>query len=279
MKRRLLQSIRVWAAGAAVLLLAAEALAAGGVLSNRLGMRLIYIAPGSFQMGSPASEKGRNPDEQRHTVTLTRGFYLSETEVTQAQWQQLMGANPSGNQDCGPDCPVEQVSWEDCQAFIRRLNALEGTDLYRLPTEAEWEYACRAGARTAFSAGKITLLHCQKDPVLDPIAWYCGNSGFLPHPVAQKAPNAWGLYDMHGNVQEWCQDRAGWRNPINGSTGVFTGTYRAGAIDPLSVSGDRRVLRGGAWNSSARDCRAAKRIVFKPSVRRTYIGFRIARSR
>jgi len=275
----LLRWVWLWALGAVVLPFAGEALAAEGVISNRLGMRLVYIAPGSFEMGSPPTEKGRNPDEERHTVTLTRGFFLGETEVTRAQWQQLMDSSPAGNDGCGPDCPVTQVAWEDCLVFIGRLNALEKTDRYRLPTEAEWEFACRAGAQTAFSAGAISALHCQNDPVLDTIGWYCGNSGFLPQRVAQKAPNAWGLYDMHGNVQEWCQDRAAWRSPISGRTGVFTDTYRSGVIDPLSLAGDRRVLRGGAWNSSVQDCRAAKRIVFQPSVRRTYIGFRVARSR
>lgn len=279
MGRRLLRWVSVWALGAIVWAFAAQALAAGAVISNRLGMRLVYIAPGSFEMGSPPTEKGRNPDEAPHTVTLTRGFYLGQTEVTRAQWRQLMGSDPAGNGGCGPDCPVTQVTWEECLTFIGRLNVLEKTDRYRLPSEAEWEYACRAGAQTAFSAGDISALHCETDPVLDAIGWYCANSGFLPQPVAQKAPNAWGLYDMHGNVQEWCQDRAAWRHSISGRTGVFTDTYRSGAVDPLSLAGDRRVLRGGAWNSSAQDCRAAKRIVFQPSVRRTYIGFRVARSR
>jgi formylglycine-generating enzyme required for sulfatase activity len=269
----------LWALATAALTLTGEALAGGAIVSNRLGMRLVYIPAGSFEMGSPPTEKGRNPDEARHTVTLTRGFYLGQTEVTRAQWRQLMGGDPSEGDGCGPDCPVTQVSWEECLAFIARLNALEQTQSYRLPSEAEWEYACRAGAQTAFSAGDISALHCETDPVLDAIGWYCANSGFLPQPVAQKAPNAWGLYDMHGNVQEWCQDRAAWRDPTSGRTGVFTDTYRGTALDPLSLAGDRRVLRGGAWNSSTQDCRAAKRIVFQPSVRRTYIGFRVARSR
>jgi formylglycine-generating enzyme required for sulfatase activity len=277
--RRLLRWVSVWTLGAIVWAFAAQAQAAGAVIPNRLGMRLVYIAPGSFKMGSPPTEKGRNPDEAPHTVTLTRGFYLGQTEVTRAQWRQLMGSDPAGNDGCGPDCPVTQVTWEECLTFIGRLNVLEKTDRYRLPSEAEWEYACRAGAQTAFSAGDISALHCETDPVLDAIGWYCANSGFLPQPVAQKAPNAWGLYDMHGNVQEWCQDRAAWRHSISGRTGVFTDTYRSGAVDPLSLAGDRRVLRGGAWNSSAQDCRAAKRIVFKPVLRRTYIGFRLARSR
>lgn len=279
MGRRLWRWVMLWALATAALTLTGEALAGGAIVSNRLGMRLVYIPPGSFEMGSPPTEKGRNPDEARHTVTLTRGFYLGQTEVTRAQWRQLMGGDPSGGDGCGPDCPVTQVSWEECLAFIARLNALEQTQSYRLPSEAEWEYACRAGSRTAFSAGEISVLHCQKDPVLQAIGWYCGNSGFAPKPVAQKAPNAWGLYDMHGNVQEWCQDRAAWRDPTSGRTGVFTDTYRGTALDPLSLAGDRRVLRGGAWNSSAQDCRAAKRIVFKPALRRTYVGFRVARSR
>lgn len=253
---------------------------------NRLGIRFVYIYPNSFMMGSPVTEKGRDYDEKQHRVTIKKGFHMSVTEVTQGQWMKLMGYNPSAFPDCGSTCPVENVSWEDCQAFIKKLNQYENTDTYRLPTEAEWEYACRAGSQAAFENGDITETQCEIDPYLDQMAWYCGNSGLKhpisdlkPHPVGLKQPNAWGLYDMHGNVQEWCLDACEWRDRWTGKVGVITDTYRDGVIDPLSKSGSRRVFRGGSWNAAAKYCRSAGRSCFKPNARRNNIGFRIVRTR
>jgi hypothetical protein len=144
-------------------------------VANSLGMAFINIDPGTFSMGSPEHEPGRNEDETPHDVRLTQAFYLQTTPVTQGQWRALMGSNPAFFINCGDDSPVEQVSWLDCQEFIKNLNALgEGT--YRLPTEAEWEYAARAGSQTAFGLGEITVLYCDHDPALDHMGWYCGNS-------------------------------------------------------------------------------------------------------
>ena len=175
-----------------------------------------------------------------------------------------MDRNPASLQNCGPDCPVEQVSWDECQEFIKRLNALdEGT--YRLPTEAEWEYAARAESNTAFALGDITSLFCDHDPILDELGWYCGNSERHPHPVAQKSPNACGLYDVHGNVCEWCQD--------------WYGEYPTGPdTDPAGPrSGSKRVIRGGSWFSSAKTCRSAARFSWAPKEKAPFIGFRLVR--
>ena len=187
-------------------------------------------------MGSPASEPGRDDDEKRHEVTLTKGFYLQTTEVTQGQWKRVLGSNPSNFKNCGDDCPVENVSWNDCREFIAELNRMEGGNKYRLPTEAEWEYACRAGSKGPF------------DRDVDAEAWYDGNSGGKTHRAGEKEPNAWGLYDMHGNVWEWCQD--------------WLGDYPSGVVtDPTGpTSGSDRVLRGGGWGGSARYCRSADRV-------------------
>jgi formylglycine-generating enzyme required for sulfatase activity len=158
---------------------------------------------------------------------------------------------------------VEQVSWEDAQRFIQKLNQKEGTDKYRLPSEAEWEYACRAGSTTAFPNGSITTLQCGVDDNLNAIAWYCGNSQNLIHPVAGKEPNAWGLYDMLGNVQEWCQDWFGGYpdDEVVNPTGPKKGSYR--------------VMRGGVWYSPARDARCASRFGSPPRYRFQHIGLRL----
>ena len=124
-------------------------------LTNNMGMKFVYIPPGNFMMGSPSNEPKRDKDEKQHRVTLTQGFYMQTTEVTQGQWQRVMGSNPSFFKNCGDDCPVEQVSWEDCRKFIRKLNRMEGMRKYRLPTEAEWEYAARAGTDTPFAFGDV----------------------------------------------------------------------------------------------------------------------------
>ena len=185
----------------------------------------VLVEAGTFTMGSPESELGRSTRETQHGVTLTRDFYLSAAETTQAQWLAVMGTNPSGFPGCD-DCPVETVSWYDAVDYCNALSALEGLDPayevngtdvnwdpsangYRLPTESEWEYACRAGTETAFYNGEIIDISCN-DPNLDQIGWYCGNRGAWYEPdgrpaeVGQKLPNAWNLYDMTGNVFEWC---------------------------------------------------------------------------
>ena len=172
-------------------------------LRNSLGMEFVLIEPGTFEMGDPGAQ---------HTVTITQPFYLSKYEVTQGQWQAVMGGNPSRFSDCGPNCPVEQVSWEDVEGFIEELNLREGVSVYRLPTEAEWEYAARAGTQTTYHFGNAANR-------LGQYGWYEDNSGNRSHPVGEKRPNVWGLYDMHGNVWEWVAD--------------WYGDYPSGAvIDP-----------------------------------------------
>ena len=164
--------------------------------TNSLGMTFKLIPAGTFTMGSPENELGRSSDETSHQVTLSNQFYIQTKEVTQGQWEKVMGSNPSHFSNCGTDCPVETVSWNDIQQFITLLNA-KGEGTYRLPTEAEWEYACRAGSTTAFPNGDIINTKCN-EPILNVIGWYCGNSDDTTHPVAQKQPNAWGLSDMNG---------------------------------------------------------------------------------
>lgn len=227
--------------------------------ANSIGMKFVFIKPGTFMMGSPSSEDGSGGDEKQHKVSLSRGYDMQTTEVTQGQWREIMGNNPSSFKNCGDDCPVENVSWNDIQEFIRKLNQKEGTNEYRLPTEAEWEYACRAGSKTRFYFG-------DSNGSLEQYAWYNSNSSSKTHPVAKKKPNAWGLYDMHGNVWEWCQ---GWK-----------GDYPSGHVtDPDGPSsGSRRVVRGGSWVSPAGYCRSANRDPYSPGVIHVSLGIRLART-
>jgi formylglycine-generating enzyme required for sulfatase activity len=168
-------------------------------------MRFVLINSGTFEMGSPKSETGRKWNEDKHTVKISKSFLMQETEVTQGQWEKLVGFNPSTSKIKNKNYPVDTVSWDQCIEFIRVLNGFEKTNKYRLPTEAEWKYACRAGSKTAFSSGEITQSFCSTiDPTLNKVAWYCANSGeqnppgnFQPHRVKTNQPNAWGLYDMH----------------------------------------------------------------------------------
>ena len=230
------------------------------------GMTFTYIPPGSFTMGSPKDEKGRYDNETQHQVILTRGFYMQTTEVTQGQWTAVMKTSPSFFNSCGDACPVEQVSWEDIQSFIERLNQLEGTNKYRLPTEAEWEYSCRAGTADAFANGGITELECNQDSNLDAVAWFCGNADNKTHPVAQKKPNTLGLYDMHGNVSELCYD--------------WYGEYDSNqSKDPQGpVSGIHHVVRGGGWDANTGHCRSACRGALSPGERNYGVGFRLVKT-
>ena len=232
--------------------------------TNSLGQTFNLLPAGTFTMGSPSSELGRDGDETQHQVTLTQPFYMQTTEVTQAQWEAVMGSNPSWFSGCST-CPVEQVSWNDAQDYIAQVN-LMGDGTYSLPTEAQWEYAARAGSTTAFYNGGITGAGCDYDQNLNAIGWYCYNSGSETHPVAGKAPNAWGLYDMSGNVWEWCAD--------------WWGSYSPSAVtDPTGPStGSCRVIRGGGWNYYAQACRAAYRNYGAPGGRYGDVGFRLVLS-
>ncbi|MBL7132721.1 MAG: formylglycine-generating enzyme family protein [Phycisphaerae bacterium] len=218
-------------------------------------MKLVLIPAGTFTMGSPKTEMWRGWYEgPQRKVTITKPFYMGIYEVTQEQYEAVVGKNPAKLK--GAKNPVQSVSWDDGVAFCKALSK-KTRKTVRLPTEAEWEYACRAGAKTAFCFGDD-----QKQ--LGDYAWYDGNSGSKTHPVGQKKPNAWGLHDMHGNVYEWCSD---W----------YGDSYaNAKAVDPQgAASGSGRVLRGGYWGSYKCGCRSAFRFRFAPSTQWNLIGFRV----
>ena len=232
-------------------------------ISNSLGMTFRLIPAGTFVMGSPSDELGRESDETQYTVTISESYYMQTAEVTQGQWKAVMGNNPSCFTSCGLNCSVEHVSWEDAQTFIATLNAM-GEGSYTLPTEAQWEYAARAGSNKAFANGDIS--NTTTDSNLDIMAWYSSNSNTTPHAVAQKQANAWGLFDMHGNVCEWCND--------------MYGTYPIGSVtDPGGASsGSSRVLRGGSWCHVARYCRSDDRDNTSPGYHGCHIGLRLLRT-
>jgi formylglycine-generating enzyme required for sulfatase activity len=256
-------------------------------IKNSLGMMFIWIPPGDFMMGATKEEMGRRTDEPQHRVAITRAFYLQSTEVTQGQWRAVMGRNPSFFKACGDNYPVEQVSWQDAQEFIRRLNKKEGTSAYRLPTEAEWEYAARAGSNATLYAGDLYIVGGNETGILERIAWFNGNScgenksgnkGDTWHTfnyvcrscstqeVGQKPANPWGLYDMLGNVWEWVQD--------------WQGAYPTDSVaDPVGPpTGTIRVFRGGSWLSGAGYCLPSVRGGDHPAMRDLAIGFRLVKA-
>jgi formylglycine-generating enzyme required for sulfatase activity len=226
-------------------------------LTNTIGMKLKLLPPGTFMMGDASGEDNETP----HQVTLTQPFQMGIHEVTQEQYAKVMGKNPSRLK--GANNPVENVSWFDAVEFCRKLSELPAERaagrVYRLPTEAEWEYACRAGTTTKYSFG-------DDDSKLVDYAWFDGNSFERTHRVGGKKPNAWGFYDMHGNVWEWCQD--------------WYGDYPDHAVpDPTGpASGSYRVLRGGSWGGPAGICRSAFRFGCEPSGRIDRFGFRVSLS-
>jgi len=238
-------------------------------MTNTIGMKLVPIAKGKLQMGSLVRDEGYRYAERQHDVTLTRDYYLGAFEVTQAQYLKVMGNNPSSfqgdlvNEGDHLNHPVDQVSWEDAVEFCKRLSALPeeraAGRVYRLPTEAEWEYACRSGSRAPFGFGGLELS--------DDYGWFSSNSKGKSHPVGKKDPNAWGLYDMHGNVMEWCSD--------------WAGDYPEGSVsDPTGPKeGYSRMIRGGAWLTDAVISKSANRAFhFPPKTRSDYVGFRVALS-
>lgn len=236
-------------------------------LPNGATMAMVWIEPGSFVMGSPDVEEGRDPTEgPQHEVTIGRGFYLGKCELTQGQWQQAMGTTPWvgwDNVEEGPDYPAPCLSWDDVQAFVHLLNEAAGDSLYRLPTEAEWEYACRAGSRATWSFG-------DDESRLGDYAWYRDNSWDLgeeyAHPTGTRLPNPWGLCDMHGNLWEWCGD---W----------WYDSYPSSAqIDPAGpASGTARVMRGGNLHNKTRFTRSAMRGYAAPEYAAYNIGARLVR--
>ena len=262
------------------------------------------IRPGRFTMGSPETEAGRMARERPHEVEVTRPYHIARHEVTRALWNRVMGHDSGRYPACGDNCPIGNVSWHDAIEFCNRLSEMEGLGLcyggegndvrwntdctgYRLPTEAEWEYAARAETATAFASGDIApaaLSEFGSDLNLDRIGWYRGNAGVDyegcrdlspqggpscagPHPVGRKQANAWGLFDMHGNVSEWVWD-------------LYQAEYPAEpATDPLGpAEGAFRVFRGGGWMDAPRACRSAARTNYPPRARMEGLGFRVARN-
>ncbi len=270
---------------------------AGTGVDQEPDLVLVDVGAGvTFLMGSPEGEPGRLEDEERRQVTLTQSFRVCAHEVTQAEWRAVMPWDES--EFVGADRPVESITWYDAVEYCNRLSLAEGLDPaygissisrrdnriesaevlwdrrsngYRLLTEAEWEYICRAGSDEAFYTGGITALECTPlDPGLDPAAWYCGNSGWMSRPVRGKVPNALGLYDTHGNVYEWCFD-------------FYAPDYGAGdqdvLVDPRGpAEGNSRVARGGSWISNAMESRAASRFYQRPGDWFPFVGFRVARN-
>ncbi len=244
-------------------------------VANSIGMEFVLIpaSAAAFTMGSRlgieelirrfgGAEAMYKTEKPSRSVTIGRPFYMLTTPVTQGQWRRVMGDHPSSFKGCGEDCPVEMVSWEDAQRFISRLNQMESHADYRLPSEVEWEYAARAGSESEFFFGSDAAK-------LGEFAWYSANSENKTHAVAQKKPNAWGLYDMAGNVWEWVEDdwHATYASaPADGA--AWTGTPR----------GSARVVRGGGWGVTARYCRSAARYYGNPTARTSHVGFRLARS-
>ncbi|MGA2259649.1 MAG: formylglycine-generating enzyme family protein, partial [Thermoguttaceae bacterium] len=229
-------------------------------LGKGVNLELVLIPAGEFMLGSPDSDKdGSDREKPQHRVRITKPFYLGKNLVTQEQWEAVTGGNPSHFK--GPKNPVEMVSWDDCQQFLGKLNAISaaGVGKFQLPSEAQWEYACRAGSKTRYCFG-------DDESKLGDYAWYRLNSGGKTHPVGEKKPNAWGLYDMHGNVWGWCQDwyEGGYyaKSPRDDPTGAAAGSFR--------------VFRGGSWFVPARDCRSAGRNFVQPGGRDDFLGLRIS---
>jgi len=237
-------------------------------ITNSIGMKLVLIPKGTFTMGSPESEEGRQDNETQHSVTISKDYYLGVYEVTQAQYEKVMGKNLSDFQGVivdneNAELPVENVSWDDAVEFCKKLSAQpeekEAGRVYRLPTESEWEYACRAGSKTAYSFD-------DEEGLLPEYGWFDRNSSNRTHTVGLLEPNAWGLYDMHGNVWELCSDWYGEypNEPVSDPNGPTKGTHR--------------VLRGGSWYDFAACCKSTIRFRLDPSGLGNSLGFRVALS-
>lgn len=218
-------------------------------LGNHVKIKMIWVNPGSYLMGSPSDEADRTPERERqHNVTITNGFWLAETEFTQSDWEKIMGSNPSLYK--GENLPVESVSYLDVQELLEKINTEKNS--FRLPTEAEWEYACRAGSTEPYQGE------------LEQIAWHSGNSEKRSHPVATKKSNPWGFYDMHGNILEWCSD---WFQEDNTNE----------KIDPKGPeAGEYKVQRGGQFTGRTKHTRASDRQRGLPKDSDFYVGFRLA---
>ncbi|KPK65132.1 MAG: hypothetical protein AMK73_03840 [Planctomycetes bacterium SM23_32] len=224
-------------------------------------MEMVLVQRGEFVMGSPLSEEGRGDDEAEHKVRITKPFYIGITEVTEPQWKAVMGTEPWGRSR-EPNAAAVLLSWHDATAFCERVSAATGK-VVELPTEAEWEYACRAGSDTTYAFGP--------DPNgLNDYAWYKANAGAWPKGVRQKAPNAWGLYDMHGNVWEWCQDW--WQRDYYLNSPTDDPVCLEPAADLPTAF---RALRGGSWAAPPEQCRSANRHIDGPDHANLVNGFRV----
>lgn len=227
--------------------------------STSTGIEFVLIPAGEFEISSPPKEKDKLPYEcPTHKITIKQSFYMGKSSVTQKQWKKIMRKNPSHFK--GDDRPVEMVSWKEVKKFVKKLNEKERTDKYRLPSEAEWEYACRTGTQTGYYFGDDWSK-------LNEYAWYAQNSGGQTHPIGQKKPNPWGLYDMHGNVWEWVQDR--WHE--NCSNSPSDGSAWEDKED------SHRVSRGGSWYCDAFLCRSDSRFRRDPENHISNLGFRLLR--
>lgn len=227
--------------------------------SSSTGMEFILIPAGEFDMGSDSEDKVSSDSKSlAHRVTIRNPFYMGRSPVTQKQWKRIMGNNPSHFK--GDVRPVEMVSWYQVQEFVRRLNEKEGTEKYRLPSEAEWEYGCKAGTRTNYFFGDY-------ESKLNEYAWYAENSGSKTHSIGQKKPNRWGLYDTHGNVWEWVKDS--WHE--NSDKSPSDGRAREDGYSP------DRVSRGGSWFCNAELCRSGSRLRRDPESLFSNLGFRLLR--
>lgn len=279
-------------------------------MENDLGMRFRRIRAGKFNMGSPQDEPFRSGAETLREVSITRDYWMAETEVTQGQWQQLMGSNPSSFDDCGDDCPVEMVTWFGALAFANRLSerygltkcyvlrscsdeeftcsevVLQGHDCggFRLPTEAEWEYAARSGTVTPFWTGEnLTTYQANYNGFLPYVGNVQGKYRRRPVPVKSFDPNPWGIYDVHGNVREWVWDlgdRFGFGQwTWSGSILIEGETAKKALVDPTgSIQDSKRIVRGGGWNDGAPSCRAAARDGDLPDSRKPDVGFRLVKT-
>jgi formylglycine-generating enzyme required for sulfatase activity len=237
------------------------------------GIEFVFVPPGKFIMGSPPDEPERFGNEKQHEVTLTKGFYLGRYPVTNEEYGRYLAANPNAEEPKfwgdirfnRPRLPVVGVSWDDAAAFIRWLNEQAGQELYGLPTEAQWEYACRAGTRTPFYTGRcLGTGRANYDGGYPIVGCPEGEYRERTTPVDEFPPNPWGLHDMHGNVWEWCTD--------------WYGEYPDGpVVDPTGpASGSYHVIRGGSWYSHAQNCRSALRSLYSPGSRSKLLGFRLA---
>jgi formylglycine-generating enzyme required for sulfatase activity len=245
-------------------------------LPGGVPLQLVCVKGGTFVMGAPPDERGRFAADTQHTVTITRDFYMGKYEITQRQWRAITGTNPAVETGCGLDCAVERVSWNDIAGaggFLEKLNQQQSTTKFRLPTEAEWEYAARAGTATPFWFGDdaaCSMTDCLQlcvPSLIDQNMWWCGNnSARASKPVGQKPANPWGLHDMHGSVFEWVQD---W-------LGAYTD---APAVDPQGpATGTSRVIRGGAFNTPLQVCRSAARAGGPVTARDGNYGLRVVRT-